>query len=53
MKSFLFTLAVVGTLSTTQAFNFDDISEFAASIPKTRAGALKKMHPDLFKKKSE
>jgi len=52
MKSFLFTLAVVGTMSTTQAFSFDDVNDWFASIPKTRKQALANMDRNLFKKKS-
>lgn len=43
MKSFLFTLAVVGMVSTTEAFDFSDVQEFVSTIPRTKKERLSRM----------
>merc|ERR1719326_2074722 len=40
MKSYLSTLAVVGMIGTTEAFSFDDVTEFVSNIPRTRKEAI-------------
>lgn len=43
MKSFIFTLACIGAVTTTQAFSWDDVTEFVSTIPRTKKERLARM----------
>jgi hypothetical protein len=49
MKSIAFTVAVAATLSTSDAFSFDDVNEFIADIPRTKRERYARMkhHPTV------
>jgi hypothetical protein len=49
MKSFLFTIACIGSVTTTQAFSWDDVTEFVGTIPRTRKERLASMDADLLR----
>merc|ERR1719498_110753 len=44
MKSFLCTVAMVGMITTTEAFSFSDVQEFVSTIPKDREAILARAH---------
>jgi hypothetical protein len=43
MKSIISAVAVAATLSTSEAFSFDDVNEFISTIPRTKRERLARM----------